>query len=144
MTSTPGGSGQNRAAAARKLYQDRLNANPADVDSMEALADIAFQQNDEAGALRLLGQAEKLMPTSPRFGLRVVAIFEAEKKWPDAIARTQALQAKFGKDASVQDALGHLYFESGNLGATHPNSQQSISRHTSTGRFGTEHARKHA
>ncbi|HEX4159691.1 MAG TPA: XrtA/PEP-CTERM system TPR-repeat protein PrsT [Rhizomicrobium sp.] len=104
----------NRAALAKKLYQDRLNANPKEVDSLEALADIAFGQKDDNGAIDLLNRAQSATPTDPRPSLRILAILQARKKWPEAIGRAHALQAKFGKDPGVEDALDQLYFQSGN------------------------------
>ncbi len=107
----------NRAPLAKALYQERLKANPRDVDSLEALADIAFQSRDDSGATKLLEQAQSAAPTDPRPSLRILGILEVRKKWPEAIGRAHALQAKFGKEASVADALGQLYFASGNHSA---------------------------
>ncbi len=108
----------NRAAEAKKLFRDRLAANPKDVDSLEALADIAFREHDDKGAIDLLTQAQNATQADPRPSLRILALFEARKKWPEAIGRARALQAKFGKDAGVADALAHLYFDQGNHAAS--------------------------
>jgi putative PEP-CTERM system TPR-repeat lipoprotein len=107
----------NRTAEARKLYQDRLSANPKDVDSLEALADMAFRANDDKGAIALLTRAQQATPADPRPSLRILAILQARKKWPEAIGQARALQAKFGKDPSVADALAELYFTSGDRAA---------------------------
>jgi len=104
----------NRAAEAKKLYQDRLSANPKDVESLEALADMAFRTNDDKGAVALLTRAQNATPTDPQPSLRILAILQARKKWAEAIDRARALQAKFGKNAGVADALAALYFTSGN------------------------------
>ncbi|MGH6877134.1 MAG: XrtA/PEP-CTERM system TPR-repeat protein PrsT, partial [Rhizomicrobium sp.] len=107
----------NREAAAKKLYQDRLQTNPKDVDSLEALADIAFRDKDDKGAIDLLNRAQAATPADPRPSVRIVAILAARKNWPEAIGRARALQAKFGKDAGVEDVLDQLYFQSGNHAA---------------------------
>jgi putative PEP-CTERM system TPR-repeat lipoprotein len=108
----------NRLPEAEKLYQDRLRAHPNDLESLEALAGLAFRHGADAGAIRLLTQAQAAAPATPGPSLRIVAMLQARKKWPEAIARTRALQAKFGKDATVADALANLYFQSGNHAAS--------------------------
>jgi putative PEP-CTERM system TPR-repeat lipoprotein len=108
----------NRAALAKKLYQDRLAAKPSDVSSMEALANIALQQKDDRSALQWLTQAQARAPSDPKPSLQMIAVLAARKQWPDALPRAQALQRKFNKDASVQDALAQVYFQSGNRAAS--------------------------
>jgi putative PEP-CTERM system TPR-repeat lipoprotein len=102
-----------RDADAKKLYNDRLGANPNDIESLEALAEIALHEHDDNGAIALLTRAQRAAPADARPSLRIVAIFEGRKKWPDAIGRARALHTKFAKDAGVADALARLYFESG-------------------------------
>jgi putative PEP-CTERM system TPR-repeat lipoprotein len=118
----------NREGQARALYQDRLRANPNDVESLKALADIAFRDKDDAGAIGFLTAAQNAVPANPQPSLRIIAILEARKKWPEAIARARALKAKFGKDASVEDALAQLYAESGNRAASAAEYKTAVSR----------------
>lgn len=108
----------NRSAQAKTLYQDRLRTNPNDADSLGALADIAFRERDDNAAIALLTRAQNAIPHDPRPSLRILAGLETRKNWPDAIARARALQDRFPNDASVHDALAHLYFVSGNHGAS--------------------------
>jgi putative PEP-CTERM system TPR-repeat lipoprotein len=104
----------NRVGQAKALYQDRLAANPKDVESLEALADMAFRAHDNVGAIRLLTQAQAAVPADPRPSLQILGVLQARRRWPEAIGRAKALAAKFGRDARVADALGQLYFVSGN------------------------------
>jgi len=108
----------NRAQQAKALYQDRLRANPKDVQSLEALADMAVRQKDDNGAIALLTQAQNATPTDPRPSLQILAVLESQKKWPEAMSRARAVQAKFDKDASVADAMAQLYSLSGNRAAS--------------------------
>jgi putative PEP-CTERM system TPR-repeat lipoprotein len=108
----------NRPANAKNLYQDWLQSHPADVDSMESLADIAFRENNDAEAFRLLTRAQNVTPADPRPSLRIVAILGARKKWSEAISQTRTLQQRFQNDASVVDVLGRLYVVSGNRAAS--------------------------
>ncbi len=118
----------NRSAEAKKLYHDRLQANPRDVESLEALADMAVRQKDDKGAIDLLIQAQNATPANPRPSLQILAILEARKKWPEAIGRARALEAKFGKDASVTDALAQLYAASGNRAASTAEYKSAVAR----------------
>lgn len=122
----------NRAALARKLYQDRLAAKPSDVSSMEALANLALQQKDDRSAIQWLTQAQAHAPSDPKPSLQIIAILSAKKQWPEALRRTQALQRKFSNDASVQDALGQAYFHMGNRAASLAAYREGIAKfHTS-------------
>ncbi|HWE06619.1 MAG TPA: XrtA/PEP-CTERM system TPR-repeat protein PrsT [Rhizomicrobium sp.] len=108
----------NRPANAKKLYQDWLRSHPADVDSLERLADIAFRENDDGEAFRLLTRAQSATPADPSPSLRIVAILGVRRKWPDAISQTRTLQQRFPNDASVPDVLARLYLASGNRSAS--------------------------
>ncbi|HTT84148.1 MAG TPA: XrtA/PEP-CTERM system TPR-repeat protein PrsT [Rhizomicrobium sp.] len=118
----------NREAAAKNLYQDRLRANPNDVESLEALADIAFRDRNDSAAIALLVRAQNAIPADPRPSLRILAILDARKKWPEAIGRARALAAGFRGDASVADMLARLYFDAGNRVASAAAYKSAIAR----------------
>jgi putative PEP-CTERM system TPR-repeat lipoprotein len=118
----------NRKPQAKALYQDRLRSNPKDLDSLEALADIAFRDGDDNGAIALLTQAQAASPANPQPSLRIIAILSSRKKWPEAIGRARVLLTKFGKEPSVEDALDHLYFESGDRAASRAAYSKAIVR----------------
>ncbi len=108
----------NQAPAAKKLFEDALQKNPSDTASLEGLAAVQAQGRDYAGALKSLLRAQGLAPRDPSPGLAIVALLETQKKWPDAIAQARALKGNFGTNADVVDALGRVYFQSGNLSAS--------------------------
>jgi putative PEP-CTERM system TPR-repeat lipoprotein len=118
----------NRIGQARQLYLDRLKAKPDDIESLEALADLAFHEKNDAEAIRLLTQAQNATPHDPKPSLRILALLEARKKWPEAIGRSRGLAAKFPNDVSVQDALAHLYWASGNHAAAQAAYKAAIAR----------------
>ena len=104
----------NRAAEGKKLFQNALQKKPDDAGIMQALADFDVQTRNYAEALNILSRAERLSPKDARLGLKIVVLFEIQKKWSDALDRARALQAKFANNPDVADAVGRVYHEAGN------------------------------
>ena len=105
----------NRPQDAKKLFQDQIAKNANDTDSMQGLADLLANDKDYDSAIKQLARAASNAPADPAPRLRMVALYELQKKWPDAIKEARALQLAFSGSIEARDALGRVYLESGDV-----------------------------
>jgi putative PEP-CTERM system TPR-repeat lipoprotein len=118
----------NRAADARKLFQDALQQNPNAVPEMIGLAGIDIQLKNYDEASKLLTRAESMSPKDPAAGVKLTSVYAMQKNWPAALTEAKALQTRFPNDPNVIDALGRVYFQSGDLASSAATYQAAISK----------------
>jgi predicted Zn-dependent protease len=110
----------NRPADAKKLFQDKINKDANDADSMQALAALYASDKDYDNATRLLSAR----PGRPRRSGSAAATggpVRAAEKWPDAIREARGLVTTVPGDMVCAMRSAAFTAEAGDL----PNSVQA-------------------
>ncbi|TWI62994.1 putative PEP-CTERM system TPR-repeat lipoprotein [Pseudoduganella lurida] len=103
--------------AARQRFQAFLDRNPASVEALTALAELAQAQNRTADATALLERASAAQPALPGPGLRLAQQYLRVAEPRKALTLVRAMQVASPEDPALLDMLGRVQLANGDRAA---------------------------
>jgi len=126
---------------AKKTYQDLLVSKPQNVSALLGLADVATVTNHGDEAIEYTNKARAAAPSDPAPGLKLLAIYAAQRNWTKAKNLASELVVQFPSNVDILDFQGRVLVSIGDQNEAlesyrrayplAPNSEQILSRYLS-------------
>ncbi len=109
---------QGRLSEAESLYRDLLHAQPNDLDALEGLGVLLFQQGHAAAALPFFGRGVRLAPQSARFHANLGETLRTVNQLDRALTHLRQAAALDPTDVQAWNSLGLVAFDNRRLEAS--------------------------